>query len=187
MAMRGGEIGAMLGGDASGVGKILEGLLGGASSVRGGPSGTTTSGAEGATGGAGSNAGGSGSGPGGAASKSASDPIGTRDAPLPMPAGPGSIGSSFIELLERLRRNGLGDHVDSWVGDGPNKPIDGAQITGAIGEQQLADLATDAGVSTPAAASGVARALPDVVSELTPRGVMPDPAAVHAEIHRLLG
>ncbi|HEU0240240.1 MAG TPA: YidB family protein [Micromonosporaceae bacterium] len=185
MAMRGGEIGAMLGGDASGVGKILEGLLGGASSAHGTPSGTTTGDADGATGG--SNAGGSGSGAGGAATKDASDPIGTRDAPLPMPAGPGSTGSSFIELLERLRRNGLGDHVDSWVGDGPNKPIDGAQITRALGEQQLTDLATDAGVSTPAAASGVARALPDVISELTPRGVMPDPAAVHAEIHRLLG
>jgi uncharacterized protein YidB (DUF937 family) len=152
------------------------------------------------------------------AAATADDPIGTRDAPLPMPPGPGGVRNpgdirspsgirnpgrtknpagigdpgigntgGFADLISRLRSVGLGDQVDSWLGDGPNKPVDGVQITSAIGENRLADLASGAGVPTQTAASGVARALPEVISAMTPHGVVPDQAAIPSEIHRLFG
>ena len=46
----------------------------------------------------------------------------------------------------------LGDKVDSWLGDGPNKPVEPRQITSAVGDQKLASLASVAGISAKDAA-----------------------------------
>jgi uncharacterized protein YidB (DUF937 family) len=115
-----------------------------------------------------------------------SPPIGTRDAPLAMPSGPTGA-ASFLDLLDRLRHAGLGDKVDSWLGDGPNQAIDPRQVASAVGDQELAGLASDAGISTKDAAAGLARALPDVVSGLTPHGEIPDQSTMALRLNRLLG
>jgi len=75
---------------------------------------------------------------------------------------PGAGG--FTDLLDRLRKAGLSDQVASWVGGGSNKPIDPGQVTRAIGQQQLTDMASRAGISPARRPHGLAKALPEVVN-----------------------
>ena len=44
-------------------------------------------------------------------------------------------------LLAKLQQGGLGDIVQSWMGNGPNLPVSAEQITQALGNPQLAALA----------------------------------------------
>jgi uncharacterized protein YidB (DUF937 family) len=106
-----------------------------------------------------------------------------------MPTGGAATGaaSGLDSLLDRLRGAGLGDQVTSWLSDGPNKSIDPQQVSQAVGPQQLSQLAKTAGVSTDEVAQGLAKALPDVVSEMTPHGQIPDANEVQSTINRLLG
>jgi len=170
----------LLGANAGGVEKMLEDLMCGGASDRA-PAGAADAPKTRATM---SDAADAAASPG-AAAKAMNEPIGTPDAPLPM--GPGPAGTSFIDLLNRLRRGGLGDQVDSWVGDGPNQAIDGDEVARAFGHDQLSALASHAGVSAQTAARGIATALPVIVSDLTPHGMMPDQSAVPGHLHHMLG
>jgi len=171
----------LLGANAGGVEKMLEDLMCGGASDRAPAAAAEAPKSRGTM----SDAADAAAGPPGAAAKSMNQPVGTPDAPLPM--GPGPAGTSFIDLLNRLRRGGLGDQVDSWVGDGPNRAIDAHEVTRAFGADQLSALASHAGVSTQTAARGIATALPVVVSDLTPHGMMPDQSAVPGHLHHMLG
>jgi uncharacterized protein YidB (DUF937 family) len=106
------------------------------------------------------------------------------------PAAPAAAGTAttggFNDLLDRLRKAGLGDQVDSWVSSGSNQPIDASQVTQAIGAQHLSELAKRAGVSPDEAAQGLAKALPEVVNEVTPHGTA-DQSQVTGHIQRLFG
>jgi uncharacterized protein YidB (DUF937 family) len=99
--------------------------------------------------------------------------------------GPSAVG--LESLLERMRRAGLTDQVDSWLSDGPNRTIDPQQVFRAVGPQQLSDLARTAGVSQEEMATGLAAALPAVVSEMTPHGRMPTASQVQHTINRMVG
>lgn len=114
----------------------------------------------------------------------------------PMPPGPTGRTSpaiptdnaNFSDLLERLRKAGLGNQVDSWVsGDKANESITPDQVNKALGPQQMQDLARTAGVSPNETAQGLAQALPEVVNELTPQGHMPTQGEVQASLKRLIG
>jgi uncharacterized protein YidB (DUF937 family) len=102
-------------------------------------------------------------------------------------AGGAAAASGLDSLLDRLRNAGLGDQVKSWVGGGPNKSIDPQQITQAIGSQQISELAKNAGVSPDEVTQGLAKALPEVVNEMTPDGQIPDATQVQNTINRLMG
>lgn len=114
----------------------------------------------------------------------------------PMPPGPTGRTSptmpadkgNFSDLLERFRRAGLGSQVDSWVsGDKANESITPDQVNRALGAQQVQDLARTAGVSPDEICRGLARAMPEVVNELTPQGHMPTQGEVQASLKRLIG
>lgn len=73
-------------------------------------------------------------------------------------------------LLGRFQQAGLGDHAASWVGTGQNMPIDAAEVTRALGSELIGTLAGRAGLDHSELASGLARALPQLIDQITPQG-----------------
>jgi len=74
------------------------------------------------------------------------------------------------ELLDRLRTAGHGDAVDSWVGTGPNKPIERSRVEQAIDDDTLTALTQQTGMSREEILERLADNLPDAVDEMTPEG-----------------
>jgi uncharacterized protein YidB (DUF937 family) len=76
-------------------------------------------------------------------------------------------------LLEKLQNAGQGDTAKSWVGTGPNKPIEPKQLGSALGQTTISDLAKQAGVSEQDLLAQLSKVLPGVVDKLTPNGQVP--------------
>jgi uncharacterized protein YidB (DUF937 family) len=75
-------------------------------------------------------------------------------------------------LAQQFEQQGLGHLMSSWVGQGPNTPISGAQLQGVLGDQRLQQLAQRVGLPPDAAASALAAVLPAVVDRVTPNGTI---------------
>jgi uncharacterized protein YidB (DUF937 family) len=76
-------------------------------------------------------------------------------------------------LLHKLQASGLGDQVASWISTGENQPVSGNQIADALGGDQLAQAAQQAGLAPEQASAGLAQFLPQIIDQLTPGGVVP--------------
>ena len=46
-----------------------------------------------------------------------------------------AINGGLGDLLKQLQQNGQGDAVNSWIGSGPNKPIQGRDLESALGSR----------------------------------------------------
>ncbi len=84
-------------------------------------------------------------------------------------SGAGGLGG----LLEQLTKGGLGEQAASWVSTGENMPVSGEQISGALGQDQIADIARQLGMSNGDVSGGLAQILPDVINKVTPNGQVP--------------
>jgi uncharacterized protein YidB (DUF937 family) len=76
-------------------------------------------------------------------------------------------------LVDKLRDAGLGQHASSWVGTDDNIPVDADQLKSAFGADQLAQLASQLGLTADQASRGLAQVLPDLVNQMTPSGEVP--------------
>lgn len=85
----------------------------------------------------------------------------------------GAAAPGLTGLLGQLRSSGLGAQVDSWLSTGTNLPVSGEQITQALGQGRIAELATQAGVGEAEASQGLAALLPALVDQLSPKGQLP--------------
>ena len=81
-------------------------------------------------------------------------------------------------IVEMLKGKGLGDIVSSWVGTGENKPVTPAQLTDALGHDQVQQLADQAGMTKDEAGSQLSQLLPQIIDKLTPDGNVPDASAL---------
>lgn len=95
-------------------------------------------------------------------------------------------------LMSSFQNAGLGDIINSWVGNGENLPISAEQIMKALGGGQLGQLAQSAGVSEGQAASGLADLLPGLINQMTPNGQAGDaadfnPAQLLGQVTSLFG
>lgn len=90
-------------------------------------------------------------------------------------------------LLSKFQGSGMGDQVASWVGTGENQPIGADQLQQALGSDQVAAIAQQAGMPAEQASSGLAAMLPDVINRLTPRGQMPEGNDLQQGLGGLLG
>ncbi len=79
---------------------------------------------------------------------------------------PGGLGG----LLQKFQASGLGDHANSWVGTGENKPVSGDQLSGALGSANIAAMAQKLGINPQVASAGLAALLPVIIDQLTPKG-----------------
>lgn len=75
-------------------------------------------------------------------------------------------------LVSQLESGGLAATVKSWVGTGPNQPVTGQQLQGALGPT-LSELATKMGISPQDLSGKLASVLPQAIDKLTPNGVVP--------------
>ncbi|MBN9044434.1 MAG: DUF937 domain-containing protein [Rhizobiales bacterium] len=91
---------------------------------------------------------------------------------------PGPLGGGLGGLLDQLRQAGLGDKVDSWVGQGNNHPIDPGQLGEALGPDTLNQLAQHAGIGQNELLNQLSQALPGVIDKLTANGQVPDTSSI---------
>jgi uncharacterized protein YidB (DUF937 family) len=83
--------------------------------------------------------------------------------------GQGGLGG----LMAKFQQAGLGDAANSWVGSGDNQAITGDEMSSALGEGTMADLAAKMGMSEGDAAGSLAGMLPGLIDKLTPNGAAP--------------
>ncbi len=90
-------------------------------------------------------------------------------------------------LLNQLQGGGLGDRTASWVGTGQNLPVSADEIVAALGQGQLARIASQSGLDSEQVGTGLSQLLPDLVDRLTPNGQVPDGASLEEGLAKLRG
>lgn len=83
--------------------------------------------------------------------------------------GHGGLGG----LMAKFQQAGLGGAMNSWVGPGENQAVSGDQVTSALGEDTISDLAAKMGMSQSDAAGQLSSILPGLIDKLTPNGQAP--------------
>ncbi len=86
-------------------------------------------------------------------------------------------GGGVSQLVSKFAGAGLGAKADSWVGGGDNDSLDADEVRQALGDEEIARIASEAGVSEQEATEQLAEALPEMVNEATPTGQVDDSAA----------
>ncbi len=147
-----------------GLGGLLGGLLGGGAAGNASPSAANEAGG-GLLGGI---LGGLGGLLGGAAAGNAAS----------APSAPGPLSGGLGGLLEQLNQAGLGEKVESWVGQGANHPIEPGQLGDAIGQKTLSEIAAHAGIDQQELLNQLSQVLPGLVDKLTANGQVPDTNAL---------
>jgi Outer membrane protein and related peptidoglycan-associated (lipo)proteins len=87
-------------------------------------------------------------------------------------------------FLDKFKHAGLGEVVASWLGQGPTRDLQPAQIEAVLGSGFLANIARRVGLDTSFLAAPVAFSVPRIVDLLTPAGEVP--ATLPAEAQALL-
>ncbi len=82
-------------------------------------------------------------------------------------------GGGLGKILSGFQQQGLAEKTDSWIKTGPNEPVSAADVRGALGDEQLADVAQKLGITEEQAAQALAETLPDVVDRVSPEGHLP--------------
>lgn len=85
----------------------------------------------------------------------------------------GALATGLGGLLQTLQNAGHGNAVNSWVGSGPNQPIQPSQLGEALGKNTVNALAQHTGMNEQQLLTHVAAALPGVVDKLTANGTLP--------------
>ncbi len=85
----------------------------------------------------------------------------------PGETAPGGAASSggMVGMLEQLAANGLGEHVSSWLSNNPNLPISAQQIEGALGSEQVQQMAASSGLPVGDFLKQLAQHLPAAAAE----------------------
>ena len=112
-------------------------------------------------------------GGGSAPASTPSVPIPPPGQPVPTNAPAGSILGGLNDLIGKLSAGGVGSQVNSWVGHGPNDPVQPGHLGSALGADVLNQLSQKTGMSQQELLNQLAAALPQIINHLTPNGRMP--------------
>ncbi len=82
----------------------------------------------------------------------------------------GGDGLDLGGIADKLKQGGLGDQVDSWMGDGENLPVSADQVKQAVGEDKLSEMAGKLGVDSDGAADKLSQLLPSVMDKASSGG-----------------
>lgn len=88
-------------------------------------------------------------------------------------AAGGMLSGGLKDLLDQFQQSGQGDKAKSWVETGPNKPVSPSEMEKALGEERIAWLMQETGMSRQDLLDGLSRELPQAVDQLTPDGRVP--------------
>lgn len=109
--------------------------------------------------------------------KSALGSIAAAEAPALISAALAKTNMGDLQgLVDKLKENGLGEQVDSWLGNGPNKPITPEQIRAALGSDQVRQLAEHFGIPIDSVLKLLAEHVPTAVDQASPNGVIEEKA-----------
>ncbi|ACA20784.1 protein of unknown function DUF937 [Methylobacterium sp. 4-46] len=91
------------------------------------------------------------------------------DREIPDNAGPAGLD----QLIDRFRRGGLGEVIESWIGPGQNRGIAPQQLAQALGPDTVETLSRETGLERDTLLTQLAAVLPGVIDGLTPGGRPP--------------
>ena len=94
----------------------------------------------------------------------------------------GSIAGALGDLIGRFRDAGRGHVADSWVGSGPNHPVNIDELGAVLGPDTLDELSQKTGLSQHELLLRLNAALPEIVDHLTPNGKLPPDDTAQARI-----
>lgn len=99
-----------------------------------------------------------------------------------------NLPSDLGPLLDQLRQAGLGRQVDSWIGTGPNEPVDPQELERALGRRQAGPQEGGilGGLGGGLLGGLVAQALPYIINAMTPRGRVADEDVPEGGLGRVL-
>ncbi|MBK9434108.1 MAG: DUF937 domain-containing protein [Micrococcales bacterium] len=80
-------------------------------------------------------------------------------------------------VLGKLQQAGLGDQVNSWLGQGGNESVDADKLAEEIGEDRIETLSAESGMSPDEVKSGLSQILPGLVDKMSPSGSLPTSAS----------
>ena len=86
--------------------------------------------------------------------------------------GNGSQGG-LSAIVAKLQQAGLGDQVNSWIGNGKNLPITAEQLQQALGSDTAKQLAARSNIPLDQISQVLAQALPKAVDGASPNGTLP--------------
>jgi uncharacterized protein YidB (DUF937 family) len=96
-------------------------------------------------------------------------------------------GGGLADVIGAFNKGGLGDIMSSWVGGGPNKPVDPGALGNILGPDVLGQFAQKAGIGHGDASSVLASVLPELINQMTPQGQVPQGNALDGVLGSLLG
>jgi uncharacterized protein YidB (DUF937 family) len=89
--------------------------------------------------------------------------------------GNGSQGG-LSAIVAKLQQAGLGDQVNSWIGNGTNLPITAQQLQAALGSDTVKQLAARFNIPIDQITQVLAQQLPTAVDHASPNGTLPHKA-----------
>ena len=89
-------------------------------------------------------------------------------------AGQGMTGGGLGGLVSQFEQAGLGHIAQSWIGNGPNQSVSPQQLQGVLGNNQVQNMASQAGMQPNDFLSQLSQHLPNAVNGMTPNGQMPN-------------
>jgi uncharacterized protein YidB (DUF937 family) len=78
-------------------------------------------------------------------------------------------------LLQQLQQGGLGAEVSSWLSSATNLPASPDQLRAALGNEQLQQLARQAGLPVDQFLAMLSQHLPQAVDRMSPSGTLQEP------------
>ena len=81
-------------------------------------------------------------------------------------------------LISQFEQAGLGNIAQSWVGNGPNQSVSPGQLQSVLGQDQVQNMASQAGMQPQDFLSQLSQHLPHAVNAMTPNGQLPDEGTV---------
>lgn len=79
-------------------------------------------------------------------------------------------GLDVAGIAEKLKEGGLGDQLSSWLGDGENAPVSADQLTSALGEDKIGEMASKLGVDAGSAAESLSQVMPSLMDKMSEGG-----------------
>lgn len=84
-------------------------------------------------------------------------------------SGTGGVG----DLVDHLKKTGLGKAADSWIAKGPNAPVTDTQVGDSLGTDLIDILIKQTGLSRNELLARLSKILPEAVDKMTPDGKLP--------------
>ncbi|MBN3855239.1 MULTISPECIES: YidB family protein [unclassified Paraburkholderia] len=84
-------------------------------------------------------------------------------------------------LIQKFQQGGLGDVVQSWVGNGENQQVSGDQLHNVLGSDVVSGLAQKVGMEPSQVSGLLAQVLPHIVNAGTPNGEVPQGGLINSE------